>query len=151
MDEKNKDFSKIIKEQNESLDNKDLIIVALKSKIDNLTKELNDYSFEMIQTAKKGYKIYRLDPYYKENKLIELQDLRDSIDNETIKNIIQECIFIVDKDEIPETVIINSDMHKNVQKYFNDILQNMTDERLHLNKMKLTLYICNNINKIIVK
>ena len=144
MEEKNKDLK-------ESIENKDLIIDSLKDKNDKLQKELENYSFEMIQTTKKGYKIYRLDPYFKETKIEELQDFRDNINNKTIKQIIQEVIFCLDNEEIPEIVLINKEKYLEVEKYFDKILQNDIDKRLHLPEINLTIYICDDLNKIIVK
>lgn len=142
---------KSIEEYKISLENKEIIIEILKEKVDKLRKELENYSFEMIKTSKKGYKLYCLDPYFKESKIEILQDFRDNMVNSTIKQITQEVIFCIDKDEIPEFVLLNKNEYENIRKYFNEILQNDNDKKIHLPEISLLVYICNDLKKIIVK
>jgi len=144
-------MDKSIEEYQESLENKEIIIELLKEKVDNLNIELENYSFEMIQTTKNGYKMYRLDPYFKETKIEELQDFRDNIKNPTIKKITQEIIFCIDKEEIPEIVLLNENEYQILQEYFDEILQNDNDKKIHLPEISLTVYVCKDLKKLIVK
>ena len=59
------DFQKIAEKDN-LIQKKETIIEKLKSELQDYKNEVEVYSSQMIQTSKKGYKMYRLDPFYKE-------------------------------------------------------------------------------------
>ena len=100
---------------------------------------------------KKGGGVSNRQGYFKETKIEELQDFRDNIKNPTIKKITQEIIFCIDKEEIPEIVLLNENEYQILQEYFDEILQNDNDKKIHLPEISLTVYVCKDLKKLIVK